>query len=172
MIKSIDIGNVRAQSATPQSGFGARDFGAIMSNVGPTAAATTEWNMGGQSGSITHAAITGMAGGANALSTQSSYSYPGGVGGGSYYGGNVYGGGNFGPTGAYGATGAGPTGVGPTGANMDPIMVTQAIRDMNMEMISIQSAVTNEARVFTTMSNIEKARYDMAKNAIQNIRVT
>ena len=167
MIQAIDPQAIRMQTASPSSsGSGSRamgDFAALMSNAAPVAAETVAVNTGNyNSASITHAAVTGMSGGAQA------YSYPGALGTGTTYGGGVYSGAGAGYTG--GASGAGGY-AGANSAGVDPLMMTQAIRDMNMEMINLQSGVQQEARYFMTASNVQKAEFDMNKNSIQNIRV-
>jgi len=165
MIQAVDPSAIKFEATSiKSSSVRSDDFASLMSNAAPATAEAVAVNSGDMnSASLTHAAITGMAGGAQA------YSYPGALGSGTTYGGGVY----NGVTG----TGAGYTG-GATGAGygsesasgVDPLMMTQAIRDMNMEMIGLQSAVQNEARFYTTWSNVKKTEHDMAMNSIRNVK--
>jgi len=43
-------------------------------------------------------------------------------------------------------------------------------QQMNMEFLKIQEALSRENRVYTTLSNVLKARHETTRNAINNIR--
>jgi len=60
---------------------------------------------------------------------------------------------------------------GGSGGEMDDLraMQEEGMRT-NMELLEIQQEVSRETRVFSTLSNVLKARHDTARNAIGNIR--
>ena len=172
MIEAIDPQSIRMQTntASPRSGTerNMETFSAFMSNAAPASAEAVVWNTGNpNNAALTHAAVTGMAGGSSA------YAYPGSVGTGTYYGGGAYSGAGA-STGAYGTSAAGDyataAGGGTGGAGIDPVLFTQAIRDMNVEMLVLQEGVQREARHFQTFSNVEKTKHETARNTIQNMR--
>jgi hypothetical protein len=171
MIQTVDPKSIRMQTTAPTttSSHAAGDFSAFMSSAAPASAEAVAWNTGSaNSANITHAAVTGMAGGSQA------YAYPGAVGTGGTgvsYGGGVYGG--VPATGAYGpATGGGTTlPYGPGGASgMDMASMMGAIQGMNKEMLQIQTLVQQEGRQFMTMSNVDKARWEMMRNTVNNMK--
>ena len=61
--------------------------------------------------------------------------------------------------------------IGPGGSEIDDLWAIQeAGMRTSMEVLKIQEAVSRESRVFTTLSNVMKARHDTASSAIGNIR--
>ncbi len=48
--------------------------------------------------------------------------------------------------------------------------LVQEMNQMNMQFLSLQNTIQQESRKFQTLSNISKARHDIAMNAIRNIR--
>ncbi len=60
---------------------------------------------------------------------------------------------------------------GTGGSEIDDLWAIQeAGMRTSMEVLKIQEAVSRESRVFTTLSNVMKARHDTASSAIGNIR--
>lgn len=65
----------------------------------------------------------------------------------------------------------GPTPNGPGDANWDPNELgVSAEGEQNLYYLQLQQQISDESRKYTALSNVLKARHDMLKHAIDNIR--
>jgi len=68
------------------------------------------------------------------------------------------------------AEGVGGTAGGGAGGEDAVEAAMSRSQDMNLYLIDLQERVATQNRVFTTYSNVLKAKHDTVKNAINNIR--
>lgn len=162
---------LREQRGTGPSSSASSDFMALMSSIAPGAAEVTgQATQDAGVASVAHAAITGVATAPSGSSTYNMGLAGFNTGG---YGGDIgnlpSGSANLG--GGYGNSLNSSTGL-PTDPFLQQDYLLNKMRETNMQMLTLQAAVQQENRDWTTRSQILKSKHDTEMAQVRNLRVT
>lgn len=178
MVTAIDPMSIKRSGSTVAPAPASQDFSVFMGALAPAGGETGRQLESSNAGAVTQAAMTGLSG-------ASAPYYSGGptvgvasgpmAGIAAYDIGGAVNGSTFGTPAATtgGATGT-ATGVPFTNPSQDFMEKDYLLREMNdasLNMLILQAQVQNQARYWTTVSNVIQSRDRTLSNLIQNIRV-